>query len=199
MFFHVIIKSANKSGLSFVIVSEGGEMMDNNHLHKCFSDIRNGNKTAFEELYNDMKLPVFTVICRIVSDKNTAEDIMQDLFIKLYCSPPAESIKNLRAYIFQTAHNLAIDSTRKIQFDKLSDDISDNKIPFEDCVGIRLDIEKAMQQLNTEEREIVTLHLNAELKFREIANIMEIPIGTALWRYRKAINQLKNNLSGGIV
>ena len=55
-----------------------------------------------------MKTPIFTIIFRIVWDKSMSEDILQDVF-----SPPEPSIKNLRAYIFQIAHNLAINSTKK--------------------------------------------------------------------------------------
>ena len=171
--------------------------MNNTQLHKCFSAIRNGDKAAFECLYNDMRIPVFTVICRITRNKDIAEDVMQELFIKLYCSPPNADIENLRAWIFKTAHNLAVDSIKKPEFHDLSENLEDEKLPIDEFIGIKLDIEKAMLMLDLDKREIVSLRLNASLKFREIASIMSLPIGTVLFRYQKAIGKLRKCLSGG--
>ena len=61
--------------------------------------------------------------------------------------------------------------------------------------GEKLDIERALDQLDEPKRRIVTLHINAGLKFREIAEIMDIPLGTAIWRYNDAIKRLRELLS----
>lgn len=171
--------------------------MNNSQLQQCFAQIRNGDQEAFSALYHDMKEPVFTVICRITADRDAAEDVMQELFVKLYCAPPSD-VQNLRAWIFKAARNLAIDYMRKPKIHELPEEIQAESVPFEDSVGLRLDIERALQQLKEEERELVTLHLNADLKFREIAEITNVPLGTVLWRYQKAILRLKNNFSGGM-
>jgi RNA polymerase sigma-70 factor (ECF subfamily) len=68
---------------------------------------------------------------------------------------------------------------------------------MEDTVIERTDVETAIHRLTREEREIVTLHLNAGLKFREIAEIIESPLGTVLWKYKKAIGAMRNYLNGG--
>lgn len=69
-----------------------------------------------------MKDPVFTVICRIMADRDAAEDIMQELFVKLYCAPPPSDVQNLRAWIFKMARNLAIDGVRKSKFHELPEE-----------------------------------------------------------------------------
>ena len=164
-------------------------------LALLLDSVRSGDKTAFAALYEKMKKPAFTVILRITRDFALSEDILQELFLKIYLSPP-ENISNPRAYIFRMARNLAVDSVRK---QKTEDGLeaAEQQIwqPQEDF-STKLDIENAIMALEERERLIVTLHLNGGLKFREVAEVMELPLGTVLWAYRKAIGQLRNILGG---
>ena len=171
--------------------------MNNEQLTRSLEAIRGGNQAAFEELYKDMQTPIFTVVFRITWDQSTSEDVLQEVFVKLFMSPPEPSIKNPRAYIFQMARNLAIDSVRK-QSQHISLDDAENTVhqPLDD-VAMRMDIENALKTLTAQDCQIVTLHLIGTLKFREISEIMSIPLGTVLWRYQKAIGNLKKLLSGG--
>ena len=171
--------------------------MNNNELAHKLNAIRNGDKIAFEELYNDLQTPIFTIINRITWDKTISEDILQEVFIKLFLSPPDPLIKNPRAYIFQIARNLAIDSVRKhtqsISLDEISETVP---YPFDDF-SLRIDIDDALKSIPAQECQIVTLHVIGELKFREISEIMAIPLSTVIWKYQKAIGKLKKILSGG--
>lgn len=56
-----------------------------------------------------------------------------------------------------------------------------------------------MKTLPLQECQIVSLHINGELKFREIADMMGIPLGTVLWKYQKALGRLRSILSGGAI
>ena len=62
--------------------------MNETDLQKAFDKIRNGDREAFTLLYSDLKQPIYTIICRIVQSRETAEDITQDVFVKLFVSPP---------------------------------------------------------------------------------------------------------------
>lgn len=167
--------------------------MTDNELSVRLDAVRKGDMTAFEEIYSDLKTPVMTVAMRITGDRHAAEDILQEVFVKLYQSPPAPQIKKPRAYIFRMARNLAIDGIRGQQPLSLEDcgDTLRSKDP--DPAG-RLDIEAAMAALPLEQRQVVSLHLNGGLKFREIAQVTDTPLGTVLWRYRKAIKRLQDLL-----
>jgi RNA polymerase sigma-70 factor (ECF subfamily) len=172
-------------------------MLNNAELTKQLNAIHDGNMAAFEELYDDLKVPVYTIINRIIWDESTAEDILQEVFIKLYRLSPEPLLKNPRAYIFQMARNLTIDNVRK-QVSHLSlDEIEDTVSQPADDFSMRMDIEGAMKALPSQECQIVTLHIIGELKFREIAEIMNIPLGTALWKYQKAITKLQKIIAGG--
>ena len=172
--------------------------VNNAELQMKFAAMCTGDKTAFEEIYNHMKTPIFTVIFRITRDKSLSEDILQEIFLKIYRSPPTSKITNPRAYIFQMTRNLAIDSVRKqLQFSSLESIENHAYLPADD-LPMKMDINSAMKVLPLSESQIVSFHINGELKFREIAMIMNMPLGTVLWKYQRAIKRLKIILSGGI-
>lgn len=170
--------------------------MDDRELLNRLGDLREGREEAFAALYADMKKPVYTVILRIVGDPPLAEDLLPGGF-----SPPARlAARPLPAASpcldLPVARNLAIDSVRKPKTEAMPEEQADPARPLEACAD-RLDIEAALSRLSLAEREIVVLHLNGDLPFREIAGILEQPLGTVLWRYRQAVGKLRISLSGG--
>jgi len=176
---------------------KGGVVVNNLELTDKLNAIRNGDKIAFEELYTDLQTPIYTIAYRITWDVSSSEDILQEVFIKLFLSPPKSTIKNPRAYIFQMAHNLAIDSTRTQARHISLEEIENSAHQPLDDLSLRMDIETALKTLPTQECEIVTLHIIGELKFREISEIMKIPLGTVIWKYQKAISKLQKIITGG--
>lgn len=187
---------ANKKGPSAVIAYERGfgQVNDQSLKTRIFA-LHKGDKQAFSEIYEQLKTPVYTIALRILYDRAEAEDVTQEVFLRLFRSPPDPSVKKPRAWIFQMARNLAIDGKRRPAQSALSDEMEDTGHPPEDAIGTKLDIEAALRRLCREDREIVTLHINAGLRFREIADMMGKPLGTVLWRYQKSIGRLRAYLS----
>lgn len=169
--------------------------MDEKQLQAALERLRQGDKTALEELFYELKTPVFTVILRITGERELSEDILQEFFLKLYRTPPAAHIAKPRAYLFRMARNMAVDGLKA----------RGKELPLEEWMECphstdfvwRIELEDALSALPLMERQIVTLHLNGGLKFREIADILGQPLGTVLWRYRKAIGTLRDMLNGG--
>ena len=155
-----------------------------------------GDREAFGAVYRELKQPVYTICFRITRSRETAEDITHDLFVKLYCDPPDASVRNVRAWIFRSARNLAIDALRR----QSKTAAQQGDIPAADhCdrVHMRMDMEAALGKLPREEREILTLRLNADLSFREIAGIVEQSLPAVYRRYRKALKCIRTELNGG--
>src|SRR5690625_1219219 len=92
---------------------KGGKAVDNQELKKRLKGFENGDQTAFFEIYEGLKTPIYTIIYRILYDHMMTEDVMQDVFLRLYKKPFSLHIKNPRAWIFHMARNLAIDYMRK--------------------------------------------------------------------------------------
>ncbi len=166
------------------------------HLQELFARLREGDREAFACIYQSLKQPVYTICYRITQSRETAEDITHDVFIKLFRSPPDASVKNTRAWIFQMARNLAIDVLRKNARTAAQDTLSGTDDGY-DHIHLRMDLETALGKLPREEREILTLHLNADLNFREISNVIGLSLPATYRKYRKALKTIQNEMNGG--
>lgn len=171
--------------------------MTNEELNEKLSALSQGDKAAFEEIYKEVKTSAFTVIYRITQDRHLSEDILQEFFVRLYRTPPKAPLNNPKAYLMRMVHNLTVDSLRKQPNNADIGDYENALSAKEEEIDERLDLNNAMKKLSLEERRIVVLHINGGLKFREISEITEIPLGTVLWKYRRAILRLKVILNGG--
>lgn len=167
--------------------------MNDAELRRCLEKIRQGDQDAFAALYTDLQTPVFTVMLRILGRRAEAEDATQDFFVKLYQKPPGPEVGKPRAYLFQSARNLALDALRK-RPDCLELELDAAAAPAPDPAE-KLDLERAVARLPDLERQIIALHLNADLTFRQTAAIVQAPLGTVLWRYRRALDRLRKELS----
>ncbi len=169
--------------------------MDNHKLDTYFDRVSKGDKDAFAVIYNELKTPVYTVIYRIVKSKEVSEEIMQEVFLKIYKYPAGESIKNKRAWIFKITRNLALDALRKKQ--DMNNDFSSETYWSTTDIDLRIDLEQAINKLECSQREILTLHLNAGFRFVEISDIVGLSLPATYRRYRKALKTIKNSLDGG--
>ena len=166
------------------------------NLQELFAQIRNGDTEAFVRVYQELKQPVYTICCRITQSKETAEDITHDVFVKLFRSPPDASVKNIRAWIFQMTRNLSIDALRKKSRISEQDEVI-STVDSYDHIHLRMDIDRALGNLPCDEREILTLHLNADLNFKEISDIVNLSLPATYRKYRKALKCIQSELNGG--
>lgn len=166
--------------------------MTDQQLKVHLNAMKSGDKEAFSAVYTELKTPVYTVLVRLTGDRQLSEDLLQEVFLRLYRQPP--DAEKPRAYVFRMARNLAIDALRQKQ---PCDPLEDHTLPIDSDPTLKLDLERAFAGLAVGERQLVALHLSAGLTFREVAAIVERPLGTVLWQYRKAIEKLRNRLDGG--
>lgn len=167
--------------------------MDNYQLQEHFARVRRGDTEAFAAIYTDLKTPVYTVIYRIVGCHESAEDVMQELFLRFFRQPPAENVKNLRAYIFRAAHNMALDHIRRNRPISLDDVLADAAV-CENTFDTTLDIDTALRRLTDEERLVLVLRINAALTLSETARIMGKSVASVYRTYNRALKALKRML-----
>ncbi len=172
---------------------KGVIVMTDTELRQALTRLREGEKAALAEIYGSLSAPIYTISLRITGRRDLAEDAVQELFMKLQSAPPKDIAKP-RAYIFKAARNTAIDILRREPSHEDIDEHCDISAP---TAEYSTDITSALMQLPEEQRSIVTLHINAGLKFREISEATETPLGTVLWRYNKALKTLRDILNGG--
>lgn len=166
--------------------------MTDQQLKTQLEALKTGDQQAFLKIYQELKTPVYTVLVRLTGDRLLSEDLLQEVFLRIYRQPP--EAEKPRAYVFRMARNLAIDALRQKQ---PCDPLEEHSLQTDPDPTVKLDLERAFARLTAGERQLVALHLSAGLTFREVASIVERPLGTVLWQYRKAIEKLRNTLDGG--
>ena len=185
--------------ISCVIVSVEVDMrpIDNNTVNRLLSDIVR-NPDAFTRLFNEMNVPMYMVAFRILRNRADAEDAVQDVFLKLLKNVPTE-ISNGRAYIFQTVRNTAISRLRRRNIETSTDPeallplLRNDEAEDGGSDSVAEQFEELMGELDDEEREIFTLHVDAELGFREIAKMTGLSAASVFRRYRSAIRKLRSS------
>jgi RNA polymerase sigma-70 factor (ECF subfamily) len=156
-----------------------------------------GDGSAFRELYEQTASAVYGFALSILKNTHDAEDVMHDAFVKAYTA--AVTYKPMGkpvAWLLTIVRNLCYN---RIRAGKVCEDISeyeDFARTEHDEIEDRIVLEKAMNILGFEERQIVILHALTGLKHREIAEILELPTGTVLSKYNRALKKMKTEIEG---
>lgn len=160
-----------------------------------------GDQEAFRQLYQNTDRTIYSFILSIVKHPQDAEEIMQEVYLKIWTSASGyKSQGKPLAWMFTIARNLCYMKFREQKHDSVVtlDDLTGGETG-EVCPEIEMAADKmvllaALEILKEEEREIVLLHTSAGMKHREIAAILKIPLSTALSRYNRAMKKLENYL-----
>lgn len=165
-----------------------------------------GNAAALEELVNRYKDRVFTSIFFLVKDKYLAEDLFQDVFIKII-----DTIRNNRyndegkflSWAMRIAHNLCVDHFRRVKrspsiinaegkdvFEWLhfSDETAEGKLMKRQSHDR---VQRMLELLPEEQKEVIVLRHYGNLSFKEIAEVTNCSINTALGRMRYGLINLR--------
>ena len=148
-----------------------------------------GNESAFNELLNRHKSKVYTSIYLFVKDKDLAEDIFQEVFIKVIDTLRKGKYNHegkFNQWVMRIAYNMCVDYFRRDKRRPLqqSDENAEQSI-------IRNQTHNAIRQLvdklPAEQREVVILRHYADMSFKEIAQLTRVSINTSLGRMRYAL------------
>ncbi|MGB5006342.1 MAG: sigma-70 family RNA polymerase sigma factor [Ferruginibacter sp.] len=172
-------------------------------LIQLFND---GESYALEMLVNRHKDRIFTSIYLMVKDKYLAEDIFQDLFIKIietFRSGKYREENKFVQWAMRIGHNLCVDHFRKIknkpvirtsEGSDIFDVLNFSEPSAEDKIMKQQSSETIMTlvcKLPEDQREIIILRHFADLKFREISKVLDCSVNTALGRMRYALLNLR--------
>lgn len=161
-------------------------------LSTYIKQFQNGEYKLFDRFYEETSQQVFFTIKKYIYDTMTIEDIMQDVYVKFL--KKIQDIKldqNIKSYLTTIARNASIDYLRKNRPVELNDDVIYEAY---DRSNVGEEYLWLIEMLPSKEKEIVYLHVIEEQTFKDIAVITSEPLGTVLWRYKKAMTQLKEEL-----
>lgn len=174
-----------------------------------------GRESAYRELLRRYQRPVLSLIHRMVRDRELAEDLAQDTFVKVLNALDRYRPEfKLSSWIFKIAHNTALDALRRKEIPTLSLDgapdavtdsaqaatrplvASEEQSPADYTAGRELgvQIEAAIARLRPEYRAAVTLYHVEGFAYEEIAETMELPLGTVKTFIHRARKELREHL-----
>ena len=158
--------------------------------------LRNGDVTALEFVYKDYADRLYSFALSVSKNKEIAEDVTADVFIKLYTFlSKGNDVINLKAFLYTAVRNAVYDNFKSAS---RNTPLPDEDIFIDDSYAMdeKLAINDALGQLPQDEREIVLLYCYEGFLHKEIAEILDVPEGTVRWKYRKALSALKSILGG---
>jgi RNA polymerase sigma-70 factor (ECF subfamily) len=174
---------------------------------ELIQDYLKGNHSSLQTLIERHKNRLFSYIFLMVKDKQLADDVFQDTYLKVINTLKLGNYKDEGKFIqwvMRIAHNLIIDHFRKakkipfVESQNSEFDIFDT-IRFTDpsievqlvTIQIHEDVKKLLQYLPDEQKEVIQLRCYSGLSFKEIADQTDVSINTALGRMRYALINLR--------
>jgi RNA polymerase sigma-70 factor (ECF subfamily) len=171
-----------------------------------------GRDVAHRELIKRYERPVFSLVLRMVRDRELAEDLTQDTFVKVLSHLDSYRTDfKFSSWLFKIANNVAVDHLRRRQLDTVSIHGSPHSSAFDDVEASRFDlpderesalgemearelgsaIELAISRLRPEYRSCILLRHVEGRSYEEIASTLDLPLGTIKTYIHRARHELR--------
>lgn len=179
--------------------------MTDEQLALCYID---GDNRAFDLLLSRTQSKLFSYILFVVRDRDKADDIFQETFVKVITKLHQGKYTNtgkFSAWLMRIAHNVIMDSYREHRAEHIVEQGEDNDLSnlnptylMEANIEnqyvneqVLMDVKKMMNLLPPAQREVVYMRFYQELSFKEIAELTNVSINTSLGRMRYALLNLR--------
>ena len=168
---------------------------------------KRGSSEALERIYDKYEAYLITVATALLNNTHAAEDVLHDFFISFVKS--ADKVKlngNLKAYLATCVANLARNRIKRMQREPIALDDNDSigSAALEpDLLAIQEEetaiLNQAISQLPYEQREVIVLHLQADMRFTQIAKLRSTSVNTIRSRYRYGLEKLRSLLNSEVL
>lgn len=160
-------------------------------LDKLVQRYRNGEKETFDAIFNETQTTVYLSVRAILSDTVAIEDLVQDTYMKaLENLDKYQSGTNFKAWISKIARNIAINyfkREKKLEHVEIDDPVFNKE-------SSDINLSYCLSLLEGIEREVVIYHLLLNMKFKDIAKILEVSTSHAFQIYKKALKKIKSEI-----
>jgi RNA polymerase sigma-70 factor, ECF subfamily len=190
-----------------------GKSLSQREIEMLVERARQGDRTAFGQLVNEYKDKIYNYVARMLNDPYEAEDVTQEAFLRAYKSLPRfRGASSFHTWLYRIASNLAIDVVRKrkrqdptFSLDEpLESDDGDYERELPDETGgpedrtstreTRVAVRRAIMDLPEKLRDVMILYELQGETYEDIADILDVPLGTVKSRLFNARNRLKDSL-----
>jgi RNA polymerase sigma-70 factor (ECF subfamily) len=187
--------------------------MNNHSDNELVALYLSGDTKALDLLIKNYLKPVYNFVLRFTTDKNDANDIAQETFLKVWkYIKKFDQTKNFKTWLFAIARNTAIDMLRKKKSVSFSDAEIESEMIADTLIGdsggdknseIRFDdqlerekLDDAIEKIGPKDQAIIFLHYDEACSFQEIADILGESVNTIKSRHRRALITLKKHMTG---
>lgn len=135
---------------------------------------------------------IFQYCCSHISDRNLAEDITQETFLRFLEHPEYQGSGRELQYLYTIAKHLCIDEYRRNKPEALTEELPDEENTEPDWID-RLTVRSILDSLPEEERDIITLRYVSELSVKDIAGIYDVSWFAMNRRIRRILAKMRNS------
>ena len=159
---------------------------------------REPDEHAWVQFYLTNRKALGTYALALTGNPSDAQDLLQDVLVKVLRERRA--VHDARPYVMRCLRNAAIDGRRRSGVRPTPAALEGDGLAFIDTGGPTDpdavdEVRSALAGLPEHHREVVVLKVYAELSFRQIAEILDIPLGTAASHYRRGLQELRASLA----
>lgn len=169
--------------------------MTKQEFDKLMLRMQQGDEQAFEIIYNETRRGLFAFVLSICKNYHTAEDMLQTAYIRLRTTVASyRAGGNAYAWLYTIAKNATLNEINRAKRETSVDVDEDVSVFGSYLMDESADTSVTIvmnRVLNDYERQVVTLHAVTGFKHREIAEMLEKPLGSILWTYNNALGKLK--------
>ena len=170
-------------------------VMDPHDLEELLRQIALGSQQAFEELYRATDSAIYGYALSLMRNHHEAQDVMMDTYLKIRCAAHLYMpMGKPMAWILTITKNIARTKLRSAGRQIQLDDLEETTPSFDRDSEEAVALEQAMKVLGDQERQILILHAVTGLKYREIAEMLGMPLATVLSKYARSLKKLKKAL-----
>lgn len=160
--------------------------------------LKERRESGFSYLYDHYSGALYSIILNIVSDKDVANDVLQEVFVKIWKQIETydETKGRLFTWMLNIARNASIDTVRSKGYQKAQNNVELTENVYDAGGNVefntdRIGLRKLVHNLKDEYRVLIDLSYFQGFTQDEISKMLEIPLGTVKTRMRSALTQLK--------
>ncbi len=165
-----------------------------------------GDPHAFEQIFERYKNLVYKAAYLILQDVDEAEDALQETFLKVYRSlgsyQPAKAAFSTWIYRITVNQCLNQRSKKRLRPDWMSQERSveaesaSESVPFESSISEQQALQQALRSLSAKLRVVLILRFFLDLSYADIAQVLDIPLGTVKSRLNLGLKEIRQALEG---
>lgn len=168
--------------------------MEEKYFDEAIERICHGDREGLKQIYEAYVGSVYAVVLNIVKNRETAEDVTSEFFIRLWrIAFQYRPGYGHRAWMMTIARNMAIDELRKHrpeQSEEMIPEMEAKENTEKEALG-HVFFDEAGKLVDEQEHMILTLKLVTQCTYKEISELMNMPMGTVTWKYNNAIEKLR--------